>query len=185
MLFTNEHTISLLKHDVQLDLIRDVDKAFPPLNSEMQNPVEMPDALLSKFRPLLLIRHPVLQVDSIYRSMTANSRCRPGDEDFDLITCTGHSRWLFEYFKHTRGEVPLVVDGEDMLFRTEGLGRNICAALGIDSSGLKGEWQPIPEEQRPQNFFIAAMTTTMHESTGIERPKIKVSSNSSVYMCVR
>ena len=160
-----------MKRDIQLNLFRKGDRAFPPFNDCLPNPLEIPDAYLDNFTPILLIRHPILQVDSLYRSLNAHSQCRPGDEDFDNVTCTRHSRWLFEYFKHTRGgQTPIVVDGEDVLWRTQELGRNICEALGLDPDGLKDEWDPLPEERKSSNPFIAGMTTTMTDSTGIERP---------------
>ena len=165
-----------MKSNIQIDLIRKGNDAFPPFDDNLPNALEIPDALLEKFTPVLLIRHPVLQVDSIYRSMTSYSQCRPGDEDFNLITCTRHSRWLFEYFKHTRGGLtPIVVDGEDVLWRTQELGSNICAALGLPADGLKDQWDRLPEERKHPNWFLAAMTTTMTDSTGIERMDEKVS----------
>ena len=175
-LFTNEHGICMLKHEIQRDLIRRGDEAFPPFDYKVPNPTFTPDALLESFTPIFLIRHPVLQVDSIYRSMTVNSECRPEDEDFDIITSTRHSRWLFEYFRHARGgRIPNVVDGEDVLWRTQELSDNLCRALDLDPSGLKDKWDRLPEEKRSPNWFIDAMTATMHQSTGIERPVKQVS----------
>ena len=107
--------------------------------------------------------------------MTANSQCRPGDEDFTLITSTRQSRWLFEYFRQTRGQTPIVVDGEDVLWRTQDLGKSLCSVLDLDPNGLTDKWDPLPEEQRHPNWFIAAMTSTMTDSTGIERPDKQVS----------
>ena len=106
--------------------------------------------------------------------MTENSQCRPGDEDFTLITSAGHSRWLFEHFRHLRGQPPIVVDGEDVLWRTQELGDKFCNALGLELNGLKDQWDPFPAEQKHPNPFVAAMTNTMTDSTGIERPQNKV-----------
>lgn len=107
--------------------------------------------------------------------MLANSQCRPGDEDFEIITSNRQSRWVFEYFRHARnGQIPIVVDGEDVLWRTQDLGDNLCAALKLPSGDLKNSWDPMPEESKHPNWFIRAMTTTMTDSTGIERPGEKV-----------
>jgi hypothetical protein len=111
--------------------------------------------------------------------MLANSQCRPGDEDFELITSTRHSRLIFEYFRHARGEVPIVVDGEDVLWRTEELGDRLCKALDLAQGGFKDQWDPMPEDQKSPNWFIRAMTTTMTDSTGIERSDKKVSHKSA------
>lgn len=103
--------------------------------------------------------------------MLTNSQCRPGDEDFDLITSTRHSRLLFEYFRHIRnGKTPIVIDAEDVLWRTKELGDRLSAALDLAPGRFKDTWDPMPEEQKSSNWFIRAMTTTMTDSTGIERP---------------
>ena len=170
-LFTNEHGICFVNVDIQLDLIRKRDEGFPPFERPLPNPLPVPDHILDKFTPIVLIRHPVLQVDSLWRSMLVNSQCRPGDEDFDLITSTRHSRLLFEYFRHARGgKVPIVVDAEDVLWRTKELGDKLCTAVNLAPGGFKDTWDPMPEEQKSSNWFVRAMTTTMTESIGIERP---------------
>lgn len=170
-LFTNEHTICFMNHDIQLDIIRNPETAFPSFDQKVPNPVPIPDSILDKFNPIILIRHPILQVDSLIRSMTANSQCRPGDEDFTLISSVRLSRWVFEYFKHARGgKIPIVVDGEDVLWWTHELGENICMALALEPGSLKDTWKAMTEDQKHPNWFVRAMTSTMTDSTGIERP---------------
>jgi hypothetical protein len=178
---TNEHVICFVNHDIQLDLLRKRDDAFPPFDRPLPNPLATPESLLDNFTPILLIRHPILQVDSLYRSMLVNSQCRPGDEDFDIITSNRQSRWVFEYFRHARGgQIPIVVDGEDVLWRTQELGDKLCTALGLPQNGLKDQWNPMPEDWKHPNWFCRAMTTTMTDSIGIERPDQQVSANLSV-----
>lgn len=129
---------------------------------------------MNSFKPIILIRHPVAQVQSIYTSMTANTKTRPGGENFDLITSLQYSRLMFEYFRLSRGEIPVVIDGDDVLWRTEEVGRNFCKAFGIDPNGLKDQWDPLPQSWWASNPFIYAMTKTLVESSGIERPSQKV-----------
>ena len=171
----------IVSPEIQIGLSRKRNDAFPPFDGPFPNPFRMPESLLDKFAPVILIRHPILQVDSLYRSMTVNSQCRPGDEDFEIITSNRQSRWVFEYFRHARGgQIPIVVDGEDMLWRTHDLGDRLCTALGLSPGGLKDHWEPMPEERKHPNWFIRAMTTTMTDSTGIERPDQQVSMHQSV-----
>lgn len=169
--------ICLFNHDIQFDLIRKRDQGFPPLDQPLPYPLPIPESLLDKFTPIILTRHPVLQVDSVYRSMTTYTQSQPGDENFAMITSTRHSRWLFEYLRHNRGgQIPIVVDSEDILWRTQELGNRLCTALDLSSGELKDTWDPMPEEWKHPNVFIRAMTATMADSTGIERPDPQVSS---------
>ena len=109
----------------------------------------------------LRTRGSVLMIQSIYNSMSALTQCRPGGENFDLITSWHFARLIFEYFRLSRKAIPIVVDGEDILWRTEELGRNFCEAVGIDSSGLKERWDTLPAEWWARNPFIFAMTVSI------------------------
>ena len=107
------------------------------------------------------------------------SKQRPGDEDFSLITSNKSLRLLFDYFK-AQGRQPLVVDAEDILWRTHGMAKNLCTALGggggiIDPTGLSDTWQPTPKEQvermNPADYML---TKNIRDSSGIERPAAQV-----------
>ena len=156
---------------MQLDLLRNGDKAFPSFETPFANPTVMPDHLLNELTPIILIRHPVLQIESVYTSMLAYSQCRPGDENFDLITSFQYHRLVFEYFRLSRGITPIVVDGEDILWRTEELAEKLGKAIGVDPAGFKGSWDQLPKDWWSSSPFVLAMTKTIHESTGIERPR--------------
>jgi hypothetical protein len=104
---------------------------------------------------------------------------RPGDEDFDMICMNKPLRLLFDYFRAQRRR-PVVVDAEDILWRTEDMSRCLCASLGtIDSRGLHDTWEPASQEEvRLMNPVMVMMMKNILESSGIERPSEKVSPES-------
>ena len=137
------------------------------------NPTYVPDWIFDTCSPIMVIRHPALMVPSFYETMHRISYNLPGDEDFKLCTSLHYCRLIFDVFE-SQGRRPIVVDGEDVVWRTEEMTNNVCKALGIDSAGVAQTWQPTPPEKRPQHPIIAAFTKTVHESTGVERPAKKV-----------
>ena len=77
---------------------------------------------------------------------------------------------------------PVVVDAEDILWRTEEVARNLCAALGtIDAASLSDRWEPKTQaEIEKMNPFMYKATQNIVESSGIERPMEKVSERSII-----
>ena len=123
---------------------------------------------------MIIIRNPVLQIPSVYQSVIEMTQCRPGDEDFEATTSLKLCRLIFDVFQ-SQGKRPIVVDAEDMLWRTKDLGTSLCAALDIDPQGLKDQWPPLSDEQKPSNHpVMMEWTKTIFESTGIQRPAEKV-----------
>ena len=108
-------------------------------------------------------------VPSLHIALSATSTVSPEDEDFRFLSTLGYSRVLFDLFRHL-GKDPIVVDGDDVVWRTKDMTTNVCKALGISPEGVAKEWEPTPEDHRPTNPIVAGFTKTMHESHGVERP---------------
>ena len=167
----NEHCLIALKHDVALDLIRTDSNTF---TTSALNPTYLPDNVFNTIAAVIVIRNPLYQVPSLYESFAADSKCRPGDEDFAIAASAKTYRLLFDVLRSQRRTV-IVVDGDDVLWRTADLAANVCVALGIDSGSVTDWWDPIPESGRPlDNPIVLAWTKTIWESSGIERPAEKV-----------
>ena len=167
----NEHCLLALKHSILFNLIRDDSESPPAVET---NPSLIPDDIFNTATTIVVIRNPLLQIPSIYESFMATTQCRPGDEDFTIATSSKTYRLIFDVLRAS-GRTPIVVNGDDMLWRTADLATNVCTALGIDSAGVTDKWDPIPESKRPyDNPIILAWTTTIWESTGIERPAQRV-----------
>ena len=138
------------------------------------NPTCVPDWLFDTCKPIIVIRHPARMIPSFYKTMSAMSYNLPGDEDFYLCTSLRYSRMLHDLFR-AQGREAIVVDGDDVIWRTQEMTSNVCNVLGIDPEGVKEQWEPTAAEQRPTHPIIAGFTTTIHESTGVERPSGGVS----------
>lgn len=165
----NEHGFNIFRTDVVLDLFRGKDNAIA------SNPTVLPDNVFDAFTPIILIRHPALAVDSIYRGALSFTQQRPGDEDFSIITPTRQLRLLFDYYR-SRGQTPIIVDGEDLLRRTKEMSSALCERLGIDAAGLSDTWSPASQQNIDKmNPLVYMLTKDIQESSGIERLESKVS----------
>lgn len=125
-------------------------------------------------QPIILIRHPVLQVDSGFRAIYEAFKTKDVSDDFAASTSCRMAKVLYEHLRR-QGKEPLVIDGEDLLWRTQEMTQNFCSRTGIDASNIKDTWTPWPAEQRQENPFLLRFMSTIYESTGIERPEGQVS----------
>ncbi|KAF2486462.1 hypothetical protein BDY17DRAFT_79558 [Neohortaea acidophila] len=177
--FLNEHWFDVLKVDVVLELLRGGIPLDQP-SALGTNPTYLADDFFHALRPIVLIRHPAHSVRSIYESALKATQQRPGDEDFELITTNKPIRILFDYFT-AQGRQPIVVDGEDILWRTEEMSKALCAKLGLDPSGLSDKWTPTSKEEiERMHPLLYMLTKNIHDSAGIERPAEKVSACTSL-----
>lgn len=149
----------------------------------MVNPTVLLDSVFDSFTPIILIRHPALAVDSIYRGALTFTQQWPGDEDFSLITSTRKARLLFDYYR-SLGQTPIVVNGEDLLWRTKEMSSALCERLGIDAVGLSDTWSPASQEDIDKmNPLMYMLTKDIQESSGIQRPQSEVSRASRGVQC--
>lgn len=162
----NEHCQMVCRQEVVLPLLRN-DATLPSMSS---NPTYIPDDIFDSLTPIFIIRHPVLAVASNYEMFTATSNIRPGDDGWIRPTCLRTQRFVFDYFFQRDGKAPLVVDGEDVVWRTD-IGSKVCEALGIDGSKLREEWEPVPQEERIKDPLVSRFTQVSDDSTGIHRKK--------------
>lgn len=167
----NEHWFNCFKLELVLGLIRDEIQTPEQLG---RNPTHLPDEIFDTLRPIILIRHPSLSIKSIYRSALELTKQRPGDEDFDLICLNKPLRILFDYFR-AQGRQPVVVDAEDMLWRTDDMTKTLCDSLGsVDPESLSDKWEPTSQaEMHKMNPLVVMLTKNILESSGIERPSEK------------
>lgn len=152
-----------------LDLIREKEALIT------SNSTVLPDSVFDSLTPIVLIRHPALVTDSIYRGALELTQQRAGDEDFSLIASARELGLLFDYFKDI-GRRPIVVDGDDLLWRTSEMSSALCKRLGIDAAGLSDTWAPVSEEQiAKMNPLVYMLTKDIQESSGIQRPHSRAS----------
>lgn len=155
------------KQDITLAVIRDEDLVPSP-----DNPTVIPDHIFETLTPVFIIRNPVFSTPSNYKGFAETSTIRPGDEDWKAITAIKLQRRLFDYFKLREGRAPLVIDGDDVVWRTKEVGKGLCQALDIDFEGLTESWEAVPENERSDDPVIKYFLQTIDDSTGIERSTV-------------
>lgn len=155
------------KQDITLALIRNQNVDIPVSS----NPTVIPNHIFDSLVPVFVIRNPIHAVPSNYIGFKETSKLRPGGEDWKLITGVPLQRRLFDHFRErNNGKYPLVVDGDDVVWRTAELRDNLCQALDLDSSGISSSWDVTPQDKRHEHSLIRYFLQTIDDSTGIEYP---------------
>jgi hypothetical protein len=169
----NEHWFNVFKPSLVLNLLRGKIDQPSDLGS---NPTCIEDDIFETLTPIILIRHPALSVDSIYRGALAHTKQTPSDEDFQMITSNKHQRLLFDWYK-ARGQLPIVIDAEDILWRTREMTESLCQQLGgvLDPKTFSESWEPTSKEVvERMNPLVYMLTKDIQESRGIQRQAEKV-----------
>ena len=161
----NEHSQMAIQQDIAISHIRKQKVDLEP----GVNPTYIPDHIMETLRPIFVIRHPVFRIPSCYISFARDTAVRPGDEDFEIICDLSSQRYVFDYFKNRTGKAPIVVDGDDVVWRTEELAQALGKALNLDPAGFSDTWDVVPEEKRSEWPIIRMFLTTIDGSTGVER----------------
>lgn len=84
------------------------------------------------------------------------------------MTSFWYQRVLFDFFLKRDGKAPIVVDGDDTVWRTKDMSEGLCSRLGLDVSGLKSTWESKASTDRPADAMLAKFLETSDESTGIK-----------------
>ena len=122
---------------------------------------------------MFLIRHPALVVRSYWEVNVGNVDSYIEDEQFKWMISSRWVRILFDYFCKLRpGQVPLVVDAEDVVYRTEEVTHVLCQSLGIDHDWVIFTWQPEGRDPSDAGHFFHARVKA---SSGIESEEHGVS----------
>jgi len=121
---------------------------------------DVPRAWLDEVHSVFLLRDPA-------RVITSYTRIVPDASPEDL----GAPQLveLFERERERRGEVPPVIDSDDVLQDPESVLRQLCDRLGLDFSGRMLEWAPGP---RPYDGVWARYWyANVEKSTGFGTPR--------------
>lgn len=136
------------------------------------NPTVIPDHIFNKLVPVFVIRNPVFSVPSLHQGYHHGPgfSTRFGGEIWNMGSGTALQRRLFDYFVDRDGKPPLVVDGDDTVWRTAELQYKLPEALNIEPGGLSDQWEAVPLEKRHGLEVVRRFLQTIDESTGIEHP---------------
>lgn len=136
----------------------------------LSNPTMIPDPIFDVLTPIFIIRNPIHAVPSNYINFRQSSQLRINGEDWRLVTGIPLQRRLFDHFHNRRGgNCPIVVDGDDVVWRTDELRDKLSRALDLDPEGLSSVWEAVPEDQRPKGPVMQYFLQTINDSTGIIR----------------
>ena len=168
--FGKEHTLCLLHQDLILETLRREDRETNLL-SLTANPTYIPTPILPTLTPLMIIRHPLLIIDSLWRGQLETTKMLPWDEDFEFQSTLKWTRMIHQYFTDQLGITPIVVDSHDVMFNTRALTDKLCGKLGIDPEGVNETWDPVPQEYWPTSPVAVKFVGHLLSSKGVERPK--------------
>jgi hypothetical protein len=172
-----DHALYSIKPDIVLATLRSSISVAEVLQ-QYPNPTEIDDELLKSFTPVFLIRHPALVVRSYWQVNVENVHSEPEDEQFKWMISVRWVRILFEYFRQQhKGQIPVLIDAEDVVYRTSELADELCQRLGVDAGGVITQWTPEGRDPNDAGHFFHAR---LRESAGIERAEGGVSSTQAI-----
>ena len=111
------------------------------------NPTLLPDAFLSTFKPLLLIRHPALAYPSLYRATRAiMPHITIDSKGLWIEFSMAWMRMAFEWFEEMAAAgspcKPIIVDADDLI-SDPGVVRKLAGEIGGDAEELVFEWEAV------------------------------------------
>jgi hypothetical protein len=161
--------------DTHIDLPSNKTNSVIP-TAPIPNPTFFPDRLWTSISPIFIIRHPAWTVPSMIRQMRKVAPAIvPDGERMKFELAYTWSREIFDayrsYYKDLMGEdgfksypYPIVVDGTDLVNDAEGVMAKFCGRVGIDSSKVSYEWDPVTASHGP---MADAFLGTLKGSSGV------------------
>ena len=168
----SEHACYCMRKDFALSSLRSQKDGIPSADT---NPTHIPTDILRKVQPLILIRHPALTTPSFLRVQRQEQMLELGDEAFDYWLHLQYSQYIYSYFEelhHADAEawsMPLVVDAEDLVHRTDKLTAKLCEVFGIAEQGVRDSWVVAGPEDKVVDGVAPGFLNRLRDSTGIER----------------
>ncbi|KAF7190422.1 hypothetical protein HII31_08136 [Pseudocercospora fuligena] len=166
--FSREHRTGVMKFEVVQELLQKGSMDKPP-----RNPTYIPDELFFSMRnPAILIRHPALVVPSYFRAQNVKQKYAIGDEIVKAWTMQSSAKFLYEHLLALAIN-PVVVDGDDVMYKSSDLCAKLCALWQLDPSGVRFEWQEGSEVEKSFPLSDGYMNVTFGSKGIVQRePKI-------------
>ena len=166
-------------------MINEIRNAPSPLATHIQtNETYVPTEIMDTLTPIFVIRHPILMVDSQYRTGLPVMDIHPSDEDFHLLNTLRWCRILYDYFE-AKGQKPVIVEAQDFIYKTKALTDKLCNTVGIDPEGMVEKWEPFPYQEYLDHKIAIAYTGDLWRSTGVERRAAEVCTGSrQLHICL-
>ncbi|KAF4967209.1 hypothetical protein FSARC_5188 [Fusarium sarcochroum] len=139
------------------------------------NKTVLSDELLRTFKPTFLIRHPALSLPSMYRAARSVALAREHKEPSLIERSSVWVRTLFDFYQtqhNNGGELPLVLDADDMMTSTE-LMLKYAKIAGLDPDKLRFSWDKASEEMLSNMSDMAKlMLSSLNGSDKVNLDKV-------------
>ncbi|KAL8887694.1 MAG: hypothetical protein Q9215_004766 [Flavoplaca cf. flavocitrina] len=131
-------------------------------SNRISNPTLLPTEVIDSFKFVFLIRNPVAAIPSLYRCFIPPLSAQTGDNMLDP-TELGYRelRIFFDYLRDKNGEVPMLIDAEDLLSNPEGVLRHLCTHLEFPYDASMLQWPS--NEDRDFAFSLFEKFAGYHE----------------------
>ncbi|KAM0240803.1 hypothetical protein ACHAP5_007838 [Fusarium lateritium] len=108
------------------------------------NSTIFPDKFLMSWRPVFLIRHPVLTFESWYRAESGARSLDLADRSWAFYTTYQYSRQLYDWFSSNVDQAagPIVIDADDILDGSPTI-KKLCNLIGMDEKQICYQWDVI------------------------------------------
>ncbi|KAI1267047.1 hypothetical protein F5Y18DRAFT_381329 [Xylariaceae sp. FL1019] len=140
----------------------------------------LPDEFLKTWHPTFLIRHPAVQLPSLYRTamredMKLDGKGRARREPYPAETTMLWVRSLYDFYRAHFGENsnwPIVLDADDVMTQPQVVVKYAKMA-GLDTSKLVFSWEKAgKEEMEKQSHTEKIMLSSVNASTGVNMDKV-------------
>ncbi|KAI8628352.1 hypothetical protein F5Y19DRAFT_476756 [Xylariaceae sp. FL1651] len=143
------------------------------------NLTSMPDEFLKTWHPTFLIRHPAMQLPSLFRTCLSeielDGKRRSKKEPYEAETTMKWVRTLYDfYLGHfgEGGEWPVVLDADDVMMYPE-LVVKYAELVGLDSSNLKFSWDKASQDKLDKlRSSEKRMLSSILASSGVDKGKV-------------
>ncbi|KAM0420453.1 hypothetical protein ACHAPT_011745 [Fusarium lateritium] len=159
-------------------------KLFPTRNvtdpsRSSHNLTFLPDEFLKTWSPTFLIRHPAMQLPSLYRTCLTNAEMdgfsRWRKEPLDLEVTMKWFRAMYDFYVNHFGEDsnwPIVLDADDIM-TSPNLVSKYAGLAGLDQDKLRFSWDKASEEKlNSLSTMEQRMLSTINASSKIDSSKV-------------
>ncbi|KAG7100137.1 hypothetical protein E1B28_001918 [Marasmius oreades] len=114
-----------------------------------RNPTFVPDRFMNTLTPIFIIRNPARMIPSWYKNISEHFGGTTKDSEWPFTASFRWCRIVFDYYEeyfkaHPRAgfpNLPLVVDGDDLILHTTDIMEQTCDLIHLDSSAVKYTWE--------------------------------------------
>ncbi|PHH68682.1 hypothetical protein CDD82_349 [Ophiocordyceps australis] len=174
-LFVKNHVCNVLQPSTFLKGFEDAQPiVHPDGRAEATNPTIFSDEYLLQWKPIFLVRHPLLTVESWYKAESRVRRIKIQDAEWICQTTYRYIRQLYDWYT-ARAEAtrrPIVIDADSVIAGGSAMG-TLCDECGMDVDKIAYEWEARPiaggASPRTRSFLQGIRESTAVDGTRTAR----------------